>query len=545
MGINGAMKRILKKSSCTIDLHDLSTHPNCNKNNPEFMINNPLILIDALSMIHRLGIGGINSGKYVTNKNGEKITDLYSLYIIAHRFISIGIDNGLTPVFVFDGRAPTLKTETLNKRNRDKEKAEEKVQEMKNRLGAENIKCDQKNGMDDEIENNCYQKNETNNNDINAYIKQLKRSYRPDSAVVQKAMKLLRAMGVCVIKAPGEADAQLAALAHYNARNVVGIVTDDVDPLICGATGILKMPSLGSNKMEYYTLSDTLENLSISMQRVIDKSNDPDIKYKYANKKISLSHKHIINICCALGTDYCTSGIDVGGCLKNYQIDERNSDTNFHLKNNNKRNNKDKFDAVLEFYAKHDMSLKKVTDALKGTLSANYIKRILDSRIPYTSIGVLDPKHINLEMRKPRVRLVYKMLIEFISKTDAMNAVNMLETFYDNQLRRRNNGDNRNSVSNHNVNSNTKKHYGNYNNRGNYCDITNNDQFKSFSSYKAKYTRNMMKNTQSKSHGSHGSHGSRGSHKSRNSYEFDESYRSITTRSWPEPLYKRSITLTC
>jgi flap endonuclease-1 len=82
-------------------------------------------VIDASSIICRFAIGSLNSKTYIVDKDGQKVIELYFFFIIALRFLN----DGIIPIFVFDGPNPKLKEETVDKRRHAKEKAHEIVRE--------------------------------------------------------------------------------------------------------------------------------------------------------------------------------------------------------------------------------------------------------------------------------------------------------------------------------------------------------------------------------------------------------------------------------
>ena len=92
------------------------------------------------------------------------------------------MENGVKPIWVFDGKAPELKGEELQKRKEMKQAAEEEKEQA---IAAGDMER----------------------------AKQLAgRSIRITSEMMADAKKLVRLMGVPFIEAPGEAEAQCAQI---------------------------------------------------------------------------------------------------------------------------------------------------------------------------------------------------------------------------------------------------------------------------------------------------------------------------------------------
>jgi flap endonuclease-1 len=106
------------------------------------------------------------------------------------------------PVFVFDGKPPAIKRQELEKRKQRQEKAMQDLKEAKEANSTE---------------------------DMVKYEKQVKKVTKEHSEQVKT---MLRLMGVEVIQAPEEAEAQCAALAKANLVDYV--YTEDMDALTFG-----------------------------------------------------------------------------------------------------------------------------------------------------------------------------------------------------------------------------------------------------------------------------------------------------------------------
>merc|ERR1719444_298537 len=131
---------------------------------------------------------------------------------------------GIRPVAVFDGKPPEFKSGELKKRREKRKKAEEELKEAKKE------------------------------NDVAAQEKQEKRLVIAGKKENDDCRKLLKLMGVPVVMAPCEAEAQCAALCK--AGKVYAIGTEDMDALTF-ATPILlrKMTFANASKSDIQVMN--------------------------------------------------------------------------------------------------------------------------------------------------------------------------------------------------------------------------------------------------------------------------------------------------
>lgn len=118
------------------------------------------------------------------------------------------MEHGVRPVWVFDGKAPDEKMKELEKRKERKEEAEE---EKKEALAA---------------------------GDMEKAVKMAGRSVHITSEMVADAKNMLRLMGMPVVEAPGEAEAQCSILAKEG--KVWATVSEDMDSLTFGTPVLLR-----------------------------------------------------------------------------------------------------------------------------------------------------------------------------------------------------------------------------------------------------------------------------------------------------------------
>ena len=176
--------------------------------------------------------------------------------------ISSFMEKGIKPVFVFDGKPAELKQATIDERRKIRDTAGEKWQEALER------------GDEEE-----------------AY-KQARSSTRVDAEIIATSKELLRLMGIPVVQAPGEGEAQASYMvAKGDARYVV---SQDYDTLLFGAPLLVR-------------------NLTVSGKRKIRGRRDhseprADRACRHAGRP-RLSREELIEIAILIGTDF-NPGVD-------------------------------------------------------------------------------------------------------------------------------------------------------------------------------------------------------------------------------------------
>ncbi len=157
------------------------------------------------------------------------------------------MEKGIRPVFVFDGKPTALKQATIDERRKIRDTAGEKWKEAVER--------------GDEAE---------------AY-KQARSATRIDADIIRTSRELLGLMGIPVVEAPGEGEAQASYMvAKGDARYVV---SQDYDCLLFGAPTLVRNLTVsGKRKIrgrqitvspERIVLADTLAGLTLSREQLI------------------------------------------------------------------------------------------------------------------------------------------------------------------------------------------------------------------------------------------------------------------------------------
>ena len=166
--------------------------------------------------------------------DGNLTGHLVGLY---HRTIQF-MENGVKPIWVFDGKPPELKAKELDKRKEMKEAAEEQ--------------------KDIAIENGDWEK-----------AKQMAgRSIKITPEMMADAKKLIKLIGCPVIEAPCEAEAQCATIVKHGLA--FATATEDMDSLTFGTTYQLRGFNSKKEPLIQIELKSLLEQFEMTMEEFID-----------------------------------------------------------------------------------------------------------------------------------------------------------------------------------------------------------------------------------------------------------------------------------
>ncbi|XP_012088805.1 flap endonuclease 1 [Jatropha curcas] len=214
------------------------------------------IAIDASMSIYQfLIVVGRTGSEMLTNEAGEVTSHLQGMF---NRTIRL-LESGMKPVYVFDGQPPDLKKQELAKRySRRADATEDLAQALET-------------GIKEDIE------------------KYSKRTVKVTKQHNEDCKRLLRLMGVPVIEAPSEAEAQCAALCKSG--KVYAVASEDMDSLTFGAPRFLRHlmdPSSRKIPVMEFEIKKILEELNLNMDQFID-------------------------LCILSGCDYCDSIRGIGG----------------------------------------------------------------------------------------------------------------------------------------------------------------------------------------------------------------------------------------
>lgn len=193
-------------------------------------------------------------GQQLTDDSGQTTSHLIGIF---YRTLKI-VENGIKPVYVFDGKPPEMKGGELAKRLAQREKAIKSAEDLKETGTAEEVS------------------------------KFERRTVRVTKEQNEEAKRLLKLMGIPYVEAPAEAEAQCAALAK--GKKVFAAASEDMDTLTFGTTMLLRHLTAAESR----GLPVTEIDLSIVL------------------KSLELTQDEFIDLCILLGCDYCDSIKGVG-----------------------------------------------------------------------------------------------------------------------------------------------------------------------------------------------------------------------------------------
>ena len=178
-----------------------------------------------------------SDGQQLMSDTGETTSHLMGLF---YRTLRI-VDNGIKPLYVFDGAPPKLKSGELAKRFQRKSEAQEQHEDAKETGTAEEVE------------------------------KFSRRTVKVTREHNEEARRLLKLMGVPYIIAPTEAEAQCAVLAR--AGKVYAAASEDMDTLTFDSPVLLRHLTFSEQRKEPIQeihLDRVLEGLEMDRDQFID-----------------------------------------------------------------------------------------------------------------------------------------------------------------------------------------------------------------------------------------------------------------------------------
>uniref|UniRef100_A0A915K2N7 Flap endonuclease 1 n=1 Tax=Romanomermis culicivorax TaxID=13658 RepID=A0A915K2N7_ROMCU len=225
-------------------------------------------------------------GATLVNESGDTTSHLSGMFYRTIRMI----ENGIKPLYVFDGKPPEMKFEEPRYANRDKIVVLNLVvgtaQKSKDNVKWKKLLLNSRREKREEAEKEMAKAVEAGDTElIDKFSRRLVKVLPEHN---NDCKKLLTLMGVPYVEAPCEAEAQCAALVK--AGKVFATATEDMDALTFGSSVLLRHLTFSEAKKmpikEFY-LDKVLQGLE-------------------------LNHGEFIDLCILLGCDYCPSIRGIG-----------------------------------------------------------------------------------------------------------------------------------------------------------------------------------------------------------------------------------------
>ena len=196
-----------------------------------------VVSIDALNTLYQfLSTIRQRDGRPLTDENGNITSHLSG---ILYRNSSM-VEKGIKPIYIFDGKAPELKSETQAKRREIRDEAEQIYKEALREGDTEKAR------------------------------KFAMRSSKLSPEIIESSKKLLTYMGIPYVDAKGEGEAQAAYLVSKG--DAYAVASQDYDCLLFGAKRVVRNLAVSSNlkSLEYYQLDRVLNQLDITREQLVD-----------------------------------------------------------------------------------------------------------------------------------------------------------------------------------------------------------------------------------------------------------------------------------
>jgi len=203
------------------------------------------LCVDAFNVLYQfLSTIRQYDGTPLMDDNKKVTSHLSGLF---YRNIAL-LSEGMKLVYVFDGKAPDLKSKTHEKREEVRDLAKEKYEDARQE------------------------------EDFSGMKKYSSQMIRLDDEMIKESKELLEAMGIPVVQALGEGEAEAAYLSKIN-KDVYASASQDYDSLLFGAPRLIRNLTLSRKrktysgyveiKIELIKLDNVLNSLEIDLDQLI------------------------------------------------------------------------------------------------------------------------------------------------------------------------------------------------------------------------------------------------------------------------------------
>jgi len=196
------------------------------------------VAIDASMSLYQFLIAvRQEGGAQLTTEDGSTTSHLMGMFYRTIRMV----DNGIKPVYVFDGKPPQMKAGELEKRKEKRDEAQAALEKAKEEGNMEEVD------------------------------KQNRRLVKVTTEHVNDVKILLKHMGIPFVEAPCEAEAQCAELVKGGKVYAAG--TEDMDALTFGSTVLLRHLTFSEARkmpIKEFHLTNVLDGFEFSQEEFVD-----------------------------------------------------------------------------------------------------------------------------------------------------------------------------------------------------------------------------------------------------------------------------------
>lgn len=229
-----------------------------------------IIAVDAFNALYQF-LANIRQpdGTPLMDSKGRITSHLSGLFYRTINLMSLG----LKLVYVFDGKAPELKVTTVKAREAKKKEAEIKYEKAKEE------------GIEEEM------------------LKYAKQMPRLTEEMVEESKELINALGLPVVQAPSEGEAQAAFIAK---KEAFAVASQDYDALLFGAPRVIQNLTLARKRKLSSGASVPVEPEIIELEQVLN--------------ALQINLDQLICLGILVGTDFNPGGIKGIGPKKALEI---------------------------------------------------------------------------------------------------------------------------------------------------------------------------------------------------------------------------------
>ncbi len=223
-------------------------------------LNNKVVAIDASNHLYQF-LSSIRErdGSLLKDSKGNVTSHLVGLFSRTTNLMQ----KNIKLVYVFDGKVPELKHAETQRRKHIKIEAQKKYEDAAERQDVAEMK------------------------------KYAARTSRLTPEMIAEAKKLLYALGLPVVQAPAEGEAQAAYMTQ---KDVYAVASQDADSLVFGAKRVVRNLSITGKKK----MPGKLNYADVSPELIVLKDN---------LEHLGITPAQLIALSILIGTDYNTGGI--------------------------------------------------------------------------------------------------------------------------------------------------------------------------------------------------------------------------------------------